>query len=316
MGGWGRRRASGPVLLRWEFPIVGVEAFGMVPAPGHGASVAPAGPFDERIVLNGCGDPVITLLGPMAHQDRTVRQLKRDRRRFVSGTAVLQGIRWSYPDAASFGHAYEEIFQRGSYDFPCASASPRILDCGANVGLATVFWKRAWPAAQVVAVEADPAIFEYLRRNIAAAGCTGVTLLNKAVWNAAGTVPFAQEGADSGRVGREWPAGAGTVVDVPAVTLPELIGTDGVDLLKIDIEGAECEALIGQHACLRLVERVFVEYHSFAGRPQRLDELLATLRAAGFRLHLHSPLTSPRPFLARVVDQAMDLRLNIFAWRE
>jgi hypothetical protein len=103
---------------------------------------------------------------------------------------------------------------------------------------------------------------------------------------------------------------------VPAITLPELVGEERIDLLKIDIEGAECEALIGQHQCLLGVDRVFVEYHSFAGRPQRLDELLATLRTAGFRAHLHCPLTSPQPFLQRVVNQSMDMRLNIFAWRE
>jgi FkbM family methyltransferase len=252
----------------------------------------------------------------MARPDRTVRQLKRNRRRFVAGTAMLQGMCWAYPDAPSFGHAYEEIFQRGSYAFSCDKPSPLILDCGANVGLATIFWKRAWPAARIVAVEADPAIFEYLRRNVAAAGCTGVTLLNKAVWNTAGLVPFEQEGADAGCVGLESSAVAGCVVEVPAITLPELVGEDRIDLLKIDIEGAECEALIGQHQCLLGVDRVFVEYHSFAGRPQRLDELLATLRTAGFRAHLHCPLTSPQPFLRRVVNQSMDMRLNIFAWRE
>jgi len=245
-----------------------------------------------------------------------VRHLKRNRRRFVPGTTMLQGIGWVYPDAASFGHAYEEIFQRGGYAFSGSGPSPRIIDCGANVGLATVYWKRIWPDARVVAVEADPAIFDYLRRNIAAAGCTGVTLLNKAVWNVPGTVPFAQEGADAGHVGNGSPAGEGSVVHVPAITLSELVGGETVELLKIDIEGAECEALIGRHECLRVVERVFVEYHSYAGRPQRLDELLATLRTAGFRLHLHSPLTSPQPFLRRMIDQSMDMRLNIFAWRE
>lgn len=245
-----------------------------------------------------------------------VRNLKRNRHRFVPGTTVLQGIRWAYPDAASFGHAYEEIFQRGGYAFSGRGPSPRIIDCGANVGLATVFWRRTWPDARIVAVEADPAIFDYLRQNIAAAGCTGVTLLNKAVWNAAGTVSFTQEGADAGHVGSGASAGHGTVVEVPAITLAELVGGAAVDLLKVDIEGAECEALIGQHECLRPVERVFVEYHSYAGRPQRLDELLATLRTAGFRVHLHSPLASPQPFLRRTIDQSMDMRLNIFAWRE
>jgi hypothetical protein len=86
-------------------------------------------------------------------------------------------------------------------------------------------------------------------------------------------------------------------------------------LLKIDVEGAECELLIGRHEWLADVRRVFVEYHSYPGREQRLDEILASLRAAGFRTHLQPELVSSLPFVKVRIDEGMDQRINIYAWR-
>jgi hypothetical protein len=39
------------------------------------------------------------------------------------------------------------------------------------------------------------------------------------------------------------------------------------------------------------------------------------LAEAGFRLHVHSVVTSPRPFVARELNSGMDLQLNLFAFR-
>ena len=56
-----------------------------------------------------------------------------------------------------------------------------------------------------------------------------------------------------------------------------------VQLLKLDIEGAELEVLRDCGARLQNVERLFVEHHSFLGRPQQLGEFFGILEAAGFR---------------------------------
>jgi len=47
-------------------------------------------------------------------------------------------------------------------------ATPLILDCGANIGLSSLYFAKNWPSAHVVAVEPDPSNFELLRRNVAA----------------------------------------------------------------------------------------------------------------------------------------------------
>ncbi|MBK9174775.1 MAG: FkbM family methyltransferase, partial [Flavobacteriales bacterium] len=75
---------------------------------------------------------------------------------------------------------------------------------------------------------------------------------------------------------------------VPSVKLRDVLISNGtVDLLKVDIEGAETEVLLDCGDALGGVQRLYVEYHSFRNRPQRLHELLALLAAQGFRYYLH-----------------------------
>ena len=53
-----------------------------------------------------------------------------------------------------------------------ATSTPRILDCGANVGLASLFFRRLYPQARITAFEADPALFAILEANLDANGRT------------------------------------------------------------------------------------------------------------------------------------------------
>lgn len=257
----------------------------------------------------------LPLAGRRSRARRMVNLLK-EAERFVPGRTTLDGVTWSYPDAVSFAHAYDQIFLRGIYEIGAGDAAPRIVDCGPNIGLATLYWKIRYPRAEVVAVEADPAIHAYLADNLARSGATGVRALNQAVWHSLGELVFAPQGADGGSLVGDAGAAPARTIRVPAVPLGELLGDGPVDLLKMDIEGAECDVLAGQDAALARVKRVFVEYHSYAKKPQRLDELLALFRRAGFRVQIHPELISPRPFVARADEDGMDHRLNIYAWRE
>lgn len=219
-------------------------------------------------------------------------------------------------DAASFLSAHAAIWEHELYAFAPASPAPRIVDCGANVGLGVLWWKRRFPGARITAFEPDPAIFAALRENCRRRGLDDVELVQKAVWREAGPLEFLREGADAGRAGAvaAGPAGWGRIT-VEAVRLRDLL-VEPIDLLKVDIEGAEVDVLLDCADRLGQVERLFVEYHSFAGRPQRLDELLTALRRAGLRTHLAPELVAPRPLLGVAVDGlGMDQRLNLFAQR-
>lgn len=233
--------------------------------------------------------------------------------RFTDCHADVHGWKLSIPDSASFLSAFNEIFLERIYAFKSETPSPRILDLGANIGLSVLFFKRLNPQAQIVAYEADPRIFEYLENNVHGNGYTDVRLINKAAWHENTALQFSSEGADGGRAAL---TGDGNLVDVEAVDIAEILKTDRFDFLKMDIEGAEDVVLPACRDYLGNVRYIFVEYHSRAGRKQCLDRIIGILSDAGFRIHLHSVMCSPSPFVKLKVHSGFDMQLNIFGWKE
>ncbi|MDW8302856.1 MAG: FkbM family methyltransferase, partial [Bacteroidia bacterium] len=81
-------------------------------------------------------------------------------------------------------------------------------------------------------------------------------------------------------------------------------------------EGAEVIVLEDCSDLLHNVERLFVEYHSFVGKEQKLYKLLEILEKAGFRYQVqHVGVFSQHPFIRISEYLSMDLQLNIFAYR-
>jgi FkbM family methyltransferase len=124
-----------------------------------------------------------------------------------------------------------------------------VLDCGANVG---VFTRHALDrgARKVVAIEPAPENLECLRRNFASEIADGrVIVYPKGVWSRDQEITIrtfdAESGGDSVALrfpgSREGPRVALTTIDKLAAELQ----LDRVDFIKMDIEGAEREALVG-----------------------------------------------------------------------
>ena len=243
-------------------------------------------------------------------EKRRIRRLPR----FQPGstTKLLDDQELHYSDSLSLLSSYQAIFEDGIYDFECPHDNPRIIDCGANIGLATIFFKQRYPNAQVIAFEADPAIFQVLEKNCQSQGLTDVELHQQAVWIHDGQLNFQQNGADAGKVSEQESTSA---ISIPCVSLIQYL-QQPVDLLKIDIEGAESDVLHHCRSDLANVNRIFVEYHSYVDRPQKLSQLITVLEQAGFHHHIQPELFSRTPFMERRVDEGMDNRINIYAVRK
>jgi FkbM family methyltransferase len=232
--------------------------------------------------------------------------------RFIPTTTDLLGPTIEAVDAASFLWTYHEIFVNRLYEFAPIPPSPCIIDCGANIGLSVLFFKGLSADARVTAFEADPALVPVLERNLRSAGASDVRVEPYALWSSAGMMAFAADGADGGRLA-DLGGGHGTL-RVPTVRLREYLDQP-VDLLKIDIEGAETEVLLDCDGALDNVGRLYVEYHSQADRPQTLHVLLALLARNGFRVSIDTVRRSPQPFVRQEVDNGFDLQLHVFAVR-
>lgn len=213
-------------------------------------------------------------------------------------------------DGPSFLSAWDEIFVSGIYDVGTAGPAPRLVDAGANVGLAALYWQLHYPGFHYTGFEPDPAVAALCRANLAAWRVEG-ELHEAAVTGREGTVGFAADGADGGRV---TPGATGGRV-VRSMRLAPFLAAP-VDLLKIDIEGAELEVLRDSAGRLSAVRNIFVEVHSRPDRPQALPEILAILERAGFRCHLQVGFAAPQPLRATVVSPGgFDSQVNVFGVR-
>lgn len=237
--------------------------------------------------------------------------------RHQPATLQLDDQAFEIADGFSFYWMHKEIFSDKVYYFRPQQEPPFIIDCGANYGVSVVWFKRVYPEARIVAVEADPNIFAMLQRNIDRHAYSDVTLLQRAVADASGSLAFQCIGADSGRLQADvasYGESSAAVVDVATIRLDELIGDERVDFLKIDIEGAELEVI---RSCSKLdqVNQMFVEYHSFVDAPQRLSQLLSALEKANFRYYINRIFAPVNPYQQITDNQFMDLQLSIFATR-
>jgi FkbM family methyltransferase len=143
--------------------------------------------------------------------------------------------------------ALEDIFDRDEYAVAGGGRPEVIVDLGANAGQAALWFRSRFPDARLLCVEPDPRTFAMLERNLG--GDPRATLVRAAVT------------AENGPVGLRRTEGSswGTTVggggeDAPGVTLEALLdahGLDRVDLLKVDIEGLEHEALRASPALAR-----------------------------------------------------------------
>ncbi len=114
---------------------------------------------------------------------------------------------------------------------------PTIIDAGANMGAATVWFSRQFPAAHVVAIEPDPDNIRIIRENIEQ--LANVTLVEGAIGAESGFVSLENTEAESNAI-RTVRHSGGTGIRVYTVDdLLKLVDRAKPFIFKIDIEGFE-----------------------------------------------------------------------------
>lgn len=234
--------------------------------------------------------------------------------RFKATEKIFHDKKLYIHDIASFELGNQEIFKQEIYKFNSHRVNPFIIDCGANLGMSVIYFKELYPEASLIAFEPDGNIFSFLQKNIKSFGYEDVELINAAVWESEGWVPFLAEGGAGGRIdNNESNKSLGLV---RTVRLKDLIEKQKVDFLKIDIEGAEYKVIKDCKDVLANIDFLFVEYHSMAVEGQHLHEILEIIHGAGFRYHIKEAYSVKFPYIYRPLNYGMDLQLNIFCYRE
>lgn len=215
----------------------------------------------------------------------------------------------------TFLSSYNEIFEKHIYKFVSSKEDITIIDCGANVGLATIYFKMNFPNANIIAFEPDPSIFAALRQNISSFGYNNIVCKNEAISNKDSILDFRIEGGHSGMIINN--SDLKDSIRVKAIRLKSLLRAyKNITFLKIDIEGEEINVIPDIADELINVDYLFLEYHSFVDSPQNLDKLLFIIKNGGFRYYIKEAANKSFPFIQKEVFLKMDMMVNIFCYRE
>jgi len=162
---------------------------------------------------------------------------------------------------------FEQIFIRRDYAFDVRTPPATIVDAGANIGLASLYFSNRFPGSKIIAIEPERNNFELLSRNVA--GYANITPVHGALWHENNVINLVDPGlgewgfmtraADSvdEKLGDALHEVQGMTVD----TIMREHGIERIDILKIDIEGAEREVFRDPSSWLGRVDALIVELH-------------------------------------------------------
>ncbi len=236
--------------------------------------------------------------------------------RYQKGNTNLFGFDFGFVDSASFKAQYFEIFSRQIYNFKAENDQPYIIDCGSNIGVSILYFKKNYPKAKIVGFEPDKNIFQLLKKNIANANLNSILLVNKGLWNKEGEIYFNEEGADGGSILDNTRNEANQKSSEIEVTSLRQYLALPVAFLKMDIEGAESIVLEDCDDLLKNVQKIYIEFHSQIDNTQKLDSILNILKKNNFRYYIESgTIFNKQPFMQRRTINNYDNLLSVFAYR-
>ncbi len=169
-----------------------------------------------------------------------------------------------------------------------------ILDLGSNIGLAAVFMKKHFPNAEIICIEPDAKNFSHLMMNIC--GLENINAIHAAIWNK--SVGLTED--EPFRGGDDWSKTYKESVDqvdseqIKGLTIADILqqyGKTNIDVLKMDIEGAEryiFDESISDLSFLSITNVIAIEIHDeFNIR----EKIYKQLRNFGFLLFEAGELT-------------------------
>jgi len=160
-----------------------------------------------------------------------------------------------------------QIFDTRELAIDLPFAPRTIIDAGANTGISAIWFANAYPEASILAIEPDRENFALCQENTRP--YPKIRCVNAALWHQAGKLVLENPGslAWARRFEEREKSDPAPGVEVEAITMRqaiELSGGDPVDILKLDIEGAERELFRHEDGWMKQVRVLILELHEEA----------------------------------------------------
>jgi FkbM family methyltransferase len=209
---------------------------------------------------------------------------------------ILAGYTIHYGNIKYLKLLYKEIFIKENYKCQLPD-EPYIIDGGANIGMAILYFKKKYPKAIIKAFEPDIESFNFLKKNIESNNIQGVELFNAALSDNSGTLKFYRSSemlnADvrGSAILEQVSTHFGPSDKLIETTVPcEKASTfidQKVDLLKIDIEGSEGKVLKEIGNKFNMVQNVIMEYHYQSDNSEnKLSDILKVIENNDHEYHI------------------------------
>lgn len=161
-------------------------------------------------------------------------------------------------------HIFYQIFIDKEVDFKLDSFPNVIIDCGANIGLSTLYFKMKYPDCKIFSIEPENSNFEMLGLNTKA--YKNIIQINAAVWYEDKQLDITDDGGGHASFqvadDSENKNIIGKVNTLTLYNLTQKYNIDKIDLLKIDVEGSEYEIFYFQkNDWLPKINNLAVEIH-------------------------------------------------------
>jgi len=162
---------------------------------------------------------------------------------------------------------YDQVFIDEEYRFVSKKTPKIIVDAGANIGMATIYFANKYPEAKIIAIEPEKSNFDLLKRNVEP--YKNIILLNAALWGTNEDINLVDPGLGNwGFMTQNDNVKLDNAVQVChktiALTVDKLMEKytlENIDILKIDIEGAELEVFEDTSLWIEKVNSLIVELH-------------------------------------------------------
>ncbi|MGK0366699.1 MAG: FkbM family methyltransferase [Saprospiraceae bacterium] len=197
-------------------------------------------------------------------------------------------------------YLFREIFIHQDYHFETDKPTVRIIDAGANIGMAILYFKFLFPDCSILAFEPNPDAFHLLQKNVKDNQLENVQLENKALSDEEGTLTlFLNENKGSLVASMRMDRGGNESVSIPSKKLSAVLKKERFDLLKMDIEGAEVKVIhdLVSTNTLSQIDQYLVEYHhKMAEDNSLLSKFLTPFELMGFDYNLRTNFTKVGSF--------------------
>lgn len=162
---------------------------------------------------------------------------------------------------------FDQVFIQQEYDFDTVRTPKVIVDAGANIGLASIYFANKYPDAKIIALEPEQSNFKLLEVNVSV--YPNIIPVHAALWNKSEKINLVDPGlgkwgfmtevknTSDGLLGN-------TCHEVEAMTVDKIMQTfnlEKIDILKMDIEGAEKEVFSDSSLWIEKVDSLIVELH-------------------------------------------------------